>query len=737
MSSNKGRKILLIDDNKVMHDLARAHLEKSGYRIVSAFDARTGLESVLQHRPDLILLDFMLPEMNGEVVYHELTSNPRYQTVKDVPVIMLTARGADAESKALMLEKGISAYLEKPFGLRELTNVLENVFIIHEITARNRDLRTEVKSTRDYLELIVGTAPIGIFSTDENGSINHINRVLATSLGYQRTQTLIGKSVFEDSDLRDTFLRTAVARVLTGHVAWRIRNYHLNRSGQARRVLNLHSVPIMNDGGQLRGVVGIVEDVTETQKREEQIQILSRVGLALQGVTDIDDLLHLILTTITAGPALGFARALFFAMDRNGGHLIGRMAIGPASDEEANRVWKTLEREHLSLDEFLEKYGKRPAHESLPLDELVRTQKFPLFAKGSRMLQHLLTRRTYRSAVHGVDQSECAATLQKLQLTDFVAVPVVQNERIKGVIFADNLYHAHAIAPEDVATLELLASEAAQALEKGEAYRRLALEKRKLEKAYQQLQLTHDKLIHAERLAAIGNMAAHVAHEIRNPLVTIGGFARKLQRKLQAHEELKLVSEVIADEAIRLEKILNNVLEFTRLPKPSLQQASLNAIIRSVQTMLTDEARASNISLKIEIAPDVPMMFFDPSQIKQLLVNLIKNAFQAIPNSGQVLLQTSRLSGKVVRVTVCDNGPGISSNLQEEIFKPFFTTKSSGTGLGLAVCRQIVNDHGGEISMESQVGVGTSFFVDLPVRSEFPRSLPPASTGENGSPYLS
>lgn len=226
MAGSSPRTILLIDDDAAMHDLTRAHLEKSGYALLSAYDAATGLQMILKQRPDLVLLDFMMPEMDGESAFNELTGNPAYRAVQDTPVIMLTARGGDEQMKTTLLERGVSAYLQKPFGLRELTNVIENVFIIHDIRLRNQQLREEVEITRDHLELVMRTAPIGIFSTDENGGLQHVNHVLARLLDFDSPNELRHGRVADDPRLRDTFLRTAVARVLTGKKPWKIRYFH-------------------------------------------------------------------------------------------------------------------------------------------------------------------------------------------------------------------------------------------------------------------------------------------------------------------------------------------------------------------------------------------------------------------------------------------------------------------------------------------------------------------------------
>ena len=671
---------------------------------------------LLQVRPDLVLLDYMMPEMNGEEVFLELTQNEDYDEVRDTPVIMLTARDAREHLKAEMLERGVSAYLQKPFGLRELTNVIENVNIIHDIRRRNQQLATEVRTTREHLEVLTRNAPLGIFSTDAGGRIRHINKVLAQLLGFPHEEALFNKSVTETPALQETFLSTAVARVLTGKAPWQMRNLRFLRAQDRGRILNVHCVPLPKPDGDLEGVAGFVEDVTETEKRNAQLQMLSTVGLALQRALGLDDLLRLILTAITAGPALGFTRAIIFLLDRNRRYLIGKMGVGPANEEEAQRTWENLAREHIPLEDFLEKYGKaRPATLN-KFDEKVRHQYFALAAKGSIFLQEILQRRLFRGLPERPDQSACRNVFNALELNDFVAMPLVAKDRLVGLIIADNLYSNLPIDAEQISLLELFASQAAQAIEKAGAYQRLEMEKRKLEHAYQELQLTHKRLLHSERLATIGNMAAHVAHEIRNPLVTIGGFTRSLQRQLHNPEAVRNTLNIISDEVVRLEKILADVLEFTRLPASIRQDIDLNQIAAEVCTLLHNEARHQRIQIQTRWDAGISPMRLDAVQIKQLLMNLIQNAIQAMPEGGEMEVCTELTAEKRVRISVRDTGAGITAEVLEKIFTPFFTTKAHGTGLGLAICRQIVHEHGGEITVTSTPSQGSTFFVDLPTQ---------------------
>jgi len=720
MSAVEPLTILLIDDDAPLHELARAYLLKAGYRLLSAYGGASGLDLILKEKPALVLLDFKLPEMNGEKIFDELTHNPLYAPVRKTPVVMLTGHDADEPLKMKLLERGVSAYLHKPFGWHELTNVIENLLIIRDVRQRNLQLRAEVEATRDYLALILHNAPIGIFSTDARGNIRKANPMLCQLLGLT-PEAIIGNSVFEKEGLRETFLRTAVARVNTGHKSWKVYGFNFHKPDGQTAVLNIHAVPLwssqqkMGDAEILGGVLGIVEDVTESQKHDYQLRMLTTIGLALQGAINLDELLHLILTGLTAGPALGFNRAMIFLPDDTGFYLAGRMGVGPADGEEARRIWEKLKEEHISLEDFLVKYGKRRPEPDDVLNNRVRAQKLLLTSEDSDFVAAIRRKRPYRGSPKQTVCASCQKFFENLELQDFIAVPLVAKDRLVGMIIADHLYSKQKIDDEALTAVEIFASQAAQAIERADTNRRLEQEKHKLEAAYKELQTTHERLVHAERLAAIGNMAGHVAHEIRNPLVAIGGFARSLRRLAKDNQSILSVAEIIAEEVMRLEKILANVMHFTKYPKPSFQLAELNAIIEEACNLLQTEAEQGGVKLVKTLAAALPKLLLDPIQINQMLINFMRNGIQSIVESGVVEVSTQLLEPHQVLIVVRDTGSGIPPNVLENVFNPFFTTKPDGTGLGLAICQHIVNDHGGRITVESQVGYGTTFSIFLPL----------------------
>jgi len=229
----------------------------------------------------------------------------------------------------------------------------------------------------------------------------------------------------------------------------------------------------------------------------------------------------------------------------------------------------------------------------------------------------------------------------------------------------------------------------------------------------EELRRSHERLLRSERFAAVGEAAAYVSHEIKNPLMVIGGFAQQLKRnpELPANALTKL--QLISDEVKRLENFLGELRDFTRPAPPAKKEADLNDLVRQVTTMMQDAAREMGIQMRTRLADNLPMVPFDMNQMKQVLINLIKNAMEAMENGGTITVATEDL-GDQVTVSVHDTGKGIPPEILPNIFNPFFTTKKTGTGLGLAVINKIIEDHHGSITVTSSTEQGTTFTVALP-----------------------
>lgn len=237
-----------------------------------------------------------------------------------------------------------------------------------------------------------------------------------------------------------------------------------------------------------------------------------------------------------------------------------------------------------------------------------------------------------------------------------------------------------------------------------------------VEEKTEELQKSHERLLRSERFAAVGEAAAYVSHEIKNPLMVIGGFARQLERNPEVPQTAGAKLRIISDEVRRLENFLGELRDFTRPAAPAKLEGNLNELVQEVTTMMRETAKEMDIQLVTSLAGNLPRLSFDPNQMKQVLINLIKNALEAIAGAGGIITLTTTWQDDQVHLSVHDTGEGIDPEILQDIFNPFFTTKKAGTGLGLAVINKIIEDHHGSISVKSQKGQGTTFSIHFPCR---------------------
>ncbi len=241
-----------------------------------------------------------------------------------------------------------------------------------------------------------------------------------------------------------------------------------------------------------------------------------------------------------------------------------------------------------------------------------------------------------------------------------------------------------------------------------------------------------DETARQERLAALGGMAAVLAHEIRNPLGAIKGLAQFLGEKWASDATQAEMTQTIAAEATRLERLVNDLLTYARPRSPELQPSDLSAMLREVMTLARASAEAADVKVSLDAADGLPLVLADPEQMKQLFGNLVLNALQVMPNGGTLTIAArtqksgsgDRAAGSAsrspmrterwVEISVNDTGPGIPEADFSRIFEPFYTTRTKGTGLGLAICRQIVEAHGGTIRVARTGPAGTAIEVTLP-----------------------
>ena len=288
-----------------------------------------------------------------------------------------------------------------------------------------------------------------------------------------------------------------------------------------------------------------------------------------------------------------------------------------------------------------------------------------------------------------------------------VLAPIFVREKSWGLLAV----FSHVLTREDADAVALFALQVGSAIELAEFIEAL-------ERSNQELCRTQRELVKRERLAALGELAAVVAHEVRNPLGVLFNSIGSLRKTLRSGGassdpvDVDLLLSIAGEEADRLNRFVSDLLDFARPHEPQISRAGLPEVIADVVAAADACAR-----VRLDVAADLPLVEMDPQFIRRALLNLVLNGLQAMPKGGTLVVSAraeARDGRALVRVDVTDQGTGISADAQARIFDPFFTTKATGTGLGLAVVKRIMDSHRGDVAVDSGPG-GTTFTLSWPV----------------------
>ena len=306
---------------------------------------------------------------------------------------------------------------------------------------------------------------------------------------------------------------------------------------------------------------------------------------------------------------------------------------------------------------------------------------------------------------------ELSSIINKMSLLDAeVTIPLVSRSQLIGMINLSHKFNKDIYSQEDIELLSTLANETAIAIENARLYEDL-----KKSKSYMR---------RADRLASLGTLTAGLAHEIRNPLVAIKTFTQLLPERLEDEEFRRHFLSIASGEVDRISSLVNELLEFARTSDPKLEMQDVNGILDGMILLISTESKKKHVEIVKDYGQDLPLISIDREQIKQVFLNILLNAIEATPENGKIAVETRSFlkpgGEPYIQIQFTDTGCGIPAEYLEEIFNPFFTTKNKGSGLGLSISHQIVQDHKGYIEVQSELDKGTSFFINLPLHPERP-----------------
>jgi hypothetical protein len=614
-----------------------------------------------------------------------------------------------------------------------------------DITER-KQADEELIKTKDYLNNIIENSLDCIITTDSKGRINKVNKSFLKMLGCEREEVM-GRRTLEFSpadegtyksttgewvQIKEKFFddtKTMVSRLVTEGEIYNWESYY---SREDKKVVPVEQsiVYLHNDEGDKIGAVGIIRDITERKQAEEEkaridarlldkvteLSIMNEISEVLLSTRELNEILHMILIGATANQALGFNRAFLFLINEKENTLEGKVATGSLSVEEDYKIWERLVHERHSLKELIKSRHGELSKEDEPINNLVRQIKLPLKGTESIFSQAVYEKKSF-NIINGRQNPLIDRGITNLLEIDALAlVPLLSRGKPLGVLLADNFINKKPINDEDVKHLRSFANHASLAIENSHLYRSLEEKVEELSDANNELRENRDKLIRYERLSAVGKVAAQITHEIKNPLVSIGGFARRILKKDQDGGVNRNYAKIIVKEVDHLENILTEILYFAKPAVPKFDTIDLNSIIKSTLEVLHSEIEKNNISIEEHLDFNLPILWIDKNQIKRVLINLVKNAIQAMPDGGTITVSTIN-ERQWVRVEIADTGVGIPEDDLDKLFDAFFTSKSTGSGLGLAISAQIVNNHGGTIEVHNRIPKGTIFTIKLPVKA--------------------
>lgn len=414
----------------------------------------------------------------------------------------------------------------------------------------------------------------------------------------------------------------------------------------------------------LRNRIQLIVDKLFFKEKHDYYKTLREFSYALRSIIGLDKLLNLLIVTITE--TMHISRASLMLLDEGTGQYNIKSAKGLDK--------KIIDTVYLKKGDYLPKW----------LEE----NRKVLVLEGANLSDNLK------------------------KLGAAISVPLLVKDKLVGIFNLGGKMSEDMFTPEDLELLLSIANQAAIAIENARLYEEML----ELEKG----------LCHADKLAALGALASSIAHEIKNPLVSIKTFTQLIPRKFESADFRDKFNSIVPQELERLENILEEFLSFGRTARSNFRLVKIEDVIESLLMLMQREASKKNINIIKKYAPNIPEIISDSEQLKQVFMNIVLNAIQAMPNGGNLTISTivqrspSNVQQKsdFVEIRFSDTGIGIPKENIGKLFKPSFTTKPGGTGLGLSISQKIIKEHDGTIEVESELNKGTVFIIRLPINSE-------------------
>lgn len=486
----------------------------------------------------------------------------------------------------------------------------------------------------------------------------------------------------------------------------------------------------------LRTLHQIDEATSHIKRQNEKLIALYDLNQVLQSPLSLDEKLFVILASLTASRGFGFNRAMLLLLNENMTYLEGKMAVGPSTRKEAlsvkkrrstsaeNRLFEKIRKQEISVE------GRGSS-----FDDMVRSLSFPTRNKQEYPVAVLFEKGPVILHTQGEQKVPIHPDLKKAmgKIGSFVAIPLIENETPIGVIIADNRFSRRRIDKDTLQMLSVFSNQAATAISNSKLYSILQEKIFQLAESNRQLHKAHTRLMQMERFSIMGSVAAGVAHEIKNPLNSIVIYLEllknELEKDLPRKERIAEKVVVVEQEIARLSDMAAEFLSYSNVTPLKTSPIDVRILLNQVIRFMGYQAKEQNVTVRKEFSRSLPEISVNHKQMKQVFINIILNALEAMPNGGELRISAAvdREKKGFLQICFADTGIGIGKDVQAHIFEPFYTTRKGGTGLGLSFVDKVVKDHLGEVSIKSAKRKGTRVALFFPLEGQG------AGTVETGS----
>ena len=448
-----------------------------------------------------------------------------------------------------------------------------------------------------------------------------------------------------------------------------------------------------------------------------EVRFLHELGAVLQSSVDLDEVLSVALTAITAGKGFGMNRAFLLLADKERHILRGHLAIGPRSAEEAGRTWQEIESGDQDLQGLSQAFRKDKLNAerdkfhdilerlSVPLDD-----ERHIIAKALKEHKPLLI----TDAFHRQDLDiEFARTLG---VDTFLVLPLIARNRRVGVIIADNFITHRTITEQDMKSIEAFTFPVAFAIERASLYERVQEEVDKLRQANLRLQEQQEQLVRMEKMALVGRITSSIAHSIRNPLMVIGGFARSILKSTPDTDPKRGFIESIVTEAHQLEQVLGEILTYSDALFPTCDFWDPNQLVESSLRDVQERVVAQDYSCRFHAGDLLPPVYIDFKQTTYCIRNILLSTIDGLQN-GCIDIST-RVEGEHVTVRIVDRNRTLSEDELEALLTPFTETREMGSGLNMALSRSMLDKQNIPLVVVAPPEGGVTYTIKLPTYKE-------------------